>query len=228
LEHGKLTYKPGGVVEYMRPDGWTVRAEVGWDEAKQAEVLDLRKVEKWFPGDDPLGLKHDPLERREVTTPDLLEIDDVFTRNYGARRRPLLIIYRDGSGVLREPPPEQPLIVTTGPEAAPVLVRSGRKPNRGLVANKTAMAAVALTTLSIAGGLGVNMMKSAGVWRGIGMVVVCAGMLLAVGAGAAMLYESYRFRTRRRLNQCVECGYSRAKLAPEAACPECGAGHWYQ
>ena len=225
VNRGRLTYQPGGAVEYTRPDGWTVRAEVGWDEARSAEVLDLRKVGKWYPGADPLGLRHDPNERRDVTTPDLLEIDDVFTRNYAARRRPLLIIQRDASETLREPPPEAPLIVSTEPAAAPR--RKARKPERGLLGNKAGMSMIAISVMSLASYIGNNLLQRTYTLHMVGLVVLCGGVLVMGGIAAMMLYESRRFSTRRRKNQCIECGYSRESLKPEDACPECGAGHWY-
>ncbi len=106
MERGTLSHSEMSLVRYIRPDGWAVSTTLGWDEARGTELLDLRTIKEWFPADDPLGVKHDPDERRDVGDGDLAEIEDCFGRNYRVRRRPLIIIDRDGNEHPLEIPPE--------------------------------------------------------------------------------------------------------------------------
>src|SRR5204863_1324258 len=115
-----------------------------------------------------------------------------------------LVIYRAGSEVLREPPPEPALVISDAPAAAPV--KKARKPERGLLANKAGMGMIAISVMSLASVLGNNLLQRTQFWHYVGLVIICAGLLFVVVLAALMLFESQRFRTRRRQNQCVECG----------------------
>jgi hypothetical protein len=47
---------------------------------------------------------------------------------------------------------------------------------------------------------------------------------IAIGATAIAWRVDSRARYRARAGMCLRCGYARAGLAPDAACPECGIG----
>jgi hypothetical protein len=227
----RLIYKPAGVVEYIREDGWAVRIQMGFDEVRSAEILDLRAVREWFPGNDPLGLSHDPSERREVSDVDTMEIADAFGRNYASRRRPLLIIRRDGGEELQEPPPEPQLNIRTAEPSIGPRVR-GRKPKRGRLSEKMSGkgAVLAMATATVAPALvfaGLVLLRMGPVWGIVGMVTIGLALAVMIGIGVLVVQETWRFRGRIRANQCVECGYSRANLVPGTPCPECGAGDWF-
>ncbi len=57
------------------------------------------------------------------------------------------------------------------------------------------------------------------VWPG---VVVNSVLFGAAWYGLLLIPASLRRGRRRRRGACVECGYDRRGIAPEAACPECG------
>jgi hypothetical protein len=46
---------------------------------------------------------------------------------------------------------------------------------------------------------------------------------VAPGIGALLLWRGERPERRRRLGQCINCGYDRRGLEAAAVCPECGA-----
>jgi hypothetical protein len=55
-------------------------------------------------------------------------------------------------------------------------------------------------------------------------VPLWAPFLLAAAPAGFLWRGEVIARRRRRTGLCKTCGYSRASLAPDAKCPECGAG----
>jgi hypothetical protein len=58
------------------------------------------------------------------------------------------------------------------------------------------------------------------IWTGFALNTL---FYAAIAWGLWQVPLAIRRRRRRRLNRCVKCGYDRAGLAGDAACPECGA-----
>lgn len=55
------------------------------------------------------------------------------------------------------------------------------------------------------------------------LVIPLWPLAVVPGAAAFLLWRGELPARRRRLGQCVKCGYDRRGIDPAAACPECGA-----
>jgi hypothetical protein len=223
-KRGRLLFKPGSVVEYITPEKWSIEATIGYDETRKVEVIDLRTLDQWRPGDDPLGLAHAPDERRDISEADFVDIEEAFTANFTARRRPLLVIRHDGTEFTAELPPGPVLVEPAGPAGVQPRPKP-RRPRLGYLAEpinrRTAPLIVGPFLLFfLAFGIA-RFSRPAALWLG--------GTALLSGAVIFLLSwrVTSRIRRRKRKNLCVECGYSRRGTPEDVACPECGAGHWY-